>query len=143
MLSFQKNWYNKFQWIHWCSDKEAVCCFYCVKNYKKTNRDNIPAFIMTGYSNWKNALERFTSHGKSNMHYIAMEAENNNSIKDVLIIHNKNDIRNNNIVLRAIFTSIRYLSQENIAFRGTEHFESKFLKLTIKIKKNEITQLES
>ena len=40
-----------------------------------------------------------------------METENNNSIKYVLIIHNKNDIRNNNIVLRAIFTSIRYLSQ--------------------------------
>ena len=34
----------------------------------KTNRDNIPTFIMTGYSNWKKALERFTSHGKSIMH---------------------------------------------------------------------------
>ena len=54
------------------------------------------------------------------MHRIAMEAVNNNSIKDVMIIHNKNDIRNNNIVPRAIFTSMRYLSQENIAFRGTE-----------------------
>ena len=49
-----------------------------------------------------------------------MEAENNNSIKDIMIIHNKNDIRNNNIVLKAIFTSIRYLSQENTALRGTE-----------------------
>ena len=49
-----------------------------------------------------------------------MKAENNNSIKYVIIIHNKNDIRNNNIVVRAIFTSIRYLSQDNIAFRGTE-----------------------
>ena len=51
-----------------------------------------------------------------------MEAENNNSIKDEMIIHNKNDIRNNNIVLRAIFTSIIYVSRENIAFRGTEQF---------------------
>ena len=66
-----------------------------------------------------------------------MEAENTNSIKDVMIIHNKNYIRNNNIVLRAIFTSIRYLSQENIVFRGTEHFEGKFLKL-LKLRKNEI-----
>ena len=97
---------------------------------------------MTGYSNWKKALERFTSHGKSNMHCIAMEAENNNSIKDVIIIHNKNDVRNNNIVLRAIFTFIRYLSQENIAFRGMEHFEGKFLKL-LKLRKNEFPQLES
>ena len=47
-----------------------------------------------------------------------MEVENNNSIKDIMIIHNKNDIRNNNIVLRAIFTSIIYSSQENTAFRG-------------------------
>ena len=64
-----------------------------------------------------------------------MEAENNNSIKDVMIKHNKNDIRNNNIFLRTIFTSMRYLSQENIAFRGTEHFEGKFLKL-LKLRKN-------
>ena len=37
---------------------------------------------------------------------IPMEAENNNSIKYVMIIHNINYIKNNNIVLRAIFTSI-------------------------------------
>ena len=39
-----------------------------LKIIKKTNHDNIPAFIMTGYSNWKKTLERFTSHVKSNMH---------------------------------------------------------------------------
>ena len=60
-----------------------------------------------------------------------MEAENNNNIKDLMIIHNKNDIRNNNIVLRTIsynyillLCSINYnLYQENIAFKGTEHFK--------------------
>ena len=41
-----------------------------------------------------------------------MEAGNNNSIKDVMIINYNNYIQNNNIVLRDIFTSIRYLSQE-------------------------------
>ena len=51
-------------------------------------------------------------------------------------------IEKNNIVLRAIFTSIRYLSQENVAFKGTEHFEGKFLKLLI-LRKNEIPQLKS
>ena len=30
--------------------------FKLIQNYKKTNRDNIPAFMMTGYSNWKKAL---------------------------------------------------------------------------------------
>ena len=64
----KKNWYKKFKWIHLCSDKKGVFCLYCIKNYKKKNRDNISSFIMTGYSNWKKALERFTSHGKSNMH---------------------------------------------------------------------------
>ena len=33
--------------------------------------------------------------------------KNRNSIKNVIIIHNKNDIKNNKIVLIAIFTSIR------------------------------------
>ena len=51
-------------------------------------------------------------------------------------------IEKNNIFLRAIFTSIRYLSEENIAFRGTEHFEGTFLKI-LKLRKNEIPKLES
>ena len=46
-----------------------------------------------------------------------MEAENRNSIKDVMLIHNTNYITNNNIVLIAILTSIRYISQENIDVR--------------------------
>ena len=71
-----------------------------------------------------------------------MEAENNNSIKNEIIIYNKNDIRIHNIFLRAIFTSIRYLSQENIAFKGTENVEGKFLKLLI-LRKNDNPQLES
>ena len=44
------------------------------------------------HSNWKNTMERFTSCSKSNMHRMSMEAEIRNSIKDVMIIHNKNDI---------------------------------------------------
>ena len=47
-----------------------------------------------------------------------MEMENNNSNKDVMIMHDKKNIKNN-LVLRAIFTSIRYLAQEKIAFIGT------------------------
>ena len=39
------------------------------------------------------------------MHHISMEEYK--SIKDVMIIHNKNDIKNNKIVLIVIFTSIR------------------------------------
>ena len=36
-----------------------------------------------------------------------------------MIIHVNTNIKNNNIVRRAIFTSIRYQTQENIAFIGT------------------------
>ena len=38
------------------------------------------------------------------MHRISREAENNNNIKHVMIIYNTNNIQNNNIVMRAIFT---------------------------------------
>ena len=48
-----------------------------------------------------------------------------------MIKYNKNDILENihiltytitNIVLGAVFTSIRYIAQENITFRGKIHF---------------------
>ena len=36
-------------------------------------------------------MELFTSYGKSKIHRMSMEAENRNSIRDVIIIHNKNN----------------------------------------------------
>ena len=52
------------------------------------------------------------------MHRISMETENNKSNTDVMIMHDKQHIKFNNIVLRTIFTSIRYQAQEYIAFIG-------------------------
>ena len=40
--------------------KKAVFCYYCITNYKKTKRDNFPAFIINSHLNWKKAMERFT-----------------------------------------------------------------------------------
>ena len=45
-----------------------------------------------------------------------------------MILYNKNDIYNTNIVVGAIFISlIRYIAQENINRRVTIHFDGKFL----------------
>ena len=49
--------------------------------------------LLTGYYNWKKALEWFTRHGNYNTHriwYMSMETEKNKSNKDVWLcmIHN-------------------------------------------------------
>ena len=42
--------------------------------------------MITSYSNCYEELKLFTSHGKYNMQHITIEAENNKSNKDVMII---------------------------------------------------------
>ena len=81
---------------------------YC----KITNHNNITAFIITDNSNVNNVYECIHSnilllYLNYNMHRISMEAEDRNSIKYIMIIYNNNYIKNKNIVLIVIFTSIR------------------------------------
>ena len=40
---------QQFQWIHWCSENDAVYYYYYIKHYKITNHDKITDFIITGY----------------------------------------------------------------------------------------------
>ena len=67
------------------------------------------------------------------MYRISMETKNNNS-KDLMIMHDKTSIINNNIVLRAIFTSIRY---QTLRYLLLAHCICQFL-MILNLKKSSI-----
>ena len=67
---FLSSWYSQFKWIHFCQTRLKVFCYYCVKASSLTGR-NIradQAFVTTGFSIWKKAIERFKDHEHSVTH---------------------------------------------------------------------------
>ena len=74
--SFQASWFKQWKWIHCNEENNSVYCFYCVKAYKENKLNNIPnlqkTYILTGFTNWKDATSRFTSHEATRCHQDAM-----------------------------------------------------------------------
>ena len=74
--SFQKNWYINRPWLEYSIENDRVYCYYC-RHFGSTtnsiNRNQSDSFL-TGYNNWKNALDKsrgFTKHEISVAHTIA------------------------------------------------------------------------
>ena len=80
-------------------------------------------FTNTGFSNWKKAIEKFEKHQTSKSHREAIDLviKIPSTTKDVGEMLNKSHAEQkdeNRQVLLKIFSSVRYLSRQGIAFRG-------------------------
>ena len=57
--SFQVSWFNRFPWIHYELDQDAVYCFVCCKAVKegkiRLTGMTEASFLMKGFINWKDA----------------------------------------------------------------------------------------
>jgi len=74
-LRFQEDWCKRFPWLHYCTATKKVFCFYCSKvccaKEHPWSRNAEEAFVSTGFSNWKKAIEKFKSHSQSHVHFLA------------------------------------------------------------------------
>ena len=72
-LAFQLDWYRRYPLLHYSVEKDAAFCFYCCK-YLETHdiSERVePAYTVTGFRNWKRALESkkgFAKHQSSGLH---------------------------------------------------------------------------
>ncbi|CAF0835854.1 unnamed protein product [Brachionus calyciflorus] len=64
MVFFQTSWYLAFNWIDYNEEKYLVFCF-CCKNFG-FGAAKIDTFVQSGFNKWKNAIEKFKEHEKSN-----------------------------------------------------------------------------
>ena len=64
--SFQSSWFEKWNWLHYIENDDAVVCITCMQaNAQKklqwsSNLDL--AFISNGFKNWKDATVKFAIH---------------------------------------------------------------------------------
>ena len=73
----QQQWFEDFKWLYYDPEKNSVLYFYCHIHHPKLtaehNKD--PAFITTGFKNWKKAPMCFKDHEKSKYHIAALTYE--------------------------------------------------------------------
>ena len=75
---FLVSWYKQFPWIHFYKSRMKVFCYYC----KLSHDSNVglvsskadPAFITTGFCNWKKGMEKFKDHESSLAHKNSLAA---------------------------------------------------------------------
>ena len=69
---FNPTWCKEFLWIHLCTDRNKVFCYYCLSAFKKglmrKTRRYETAFIIEGFQNWKKVTECFRRHEAAECH---------------------------------------------------------------------------
>jgi hypothetical protein len=59
---FHQEWFDKWQWLHWRSEKEDALCHLCRMAHKlgllSFSKNTDLAFIMTGFNNWKKSVKQ-------------------------------------------------------------------------------------
>jgi hypothetical protein len=71
--SFQKTWFDEFDWLEYSESKDAAYCLYCYLffNSAKAEKFGSSVFAHQGYTNWKNAKDTFHKHSASKTHTMA------------------------------------------------------------------------
>lgn len=126
--AFCATWYNKYPWLHYQEADDSVLCFYCVVAEKRglsssaavRSKSADDAFIRTGFSNWKRALEKFEKHQNSLSHRDAMDqvAGKNRDVGEMLRKGYGEQKAENRQMLKAIVSSVRFLGRQGLALRG-------------------------
>ena len=68
---FSVHWYEKYPWLHYLDNEDAVLCFYCataVKCKMPLTGYVDSMFTKCGFNNWKKAIDKFAKHEKSESH---------------------------------------------------------------------------
>ena len=137
LRSCQAKWFPTFKWLHYDNGLDAVFCHMCmVQNsmgrLSLAHRKEY-AFIGTGFTNWKKALEKFREHEASECHSVALTyQEIQPKCKDIVTTFDectKETMKMNRKCFVKIIESLLYLGRQGIALRQSNDLESNFVQL--------------
>ncbi|XP_040063052.2 zinc finger MYM-type protein 1-like [Ixodes scapularis] len=114
-----------FPWLHYVSDRDVVLCHECSVAFKERGV-TIPglelSFLQSGFSNWKNALEKFRCHEKSTYHLDAVQYQLGKTkgarVVELLTRNSMKQQQESRDALCVIVSSIRYLCRTGQALLG-------------------------
>jgi len=135
MLSFQNTWYQKFPWLHYSSEVQGILCFHCAKAEERQLADlskrRETVFSISGFRNWKKAIDRFGEHEKSQSHKFSVQQllQQSQPVDHQLDSQRKAGQEQSRSCLSVIFTSIQYLARQGQALRGHHDSDGNLLQL--------------
>lgn len=148
-LKFQVKWFKAYPWLHYDPEIAAVLCYTCVSAKQNQlidlSRFHDQAFLSTGFKNWKKAVEKFTSHEKSQTHKLAvsntMFKRHQESVEVSLVKGMKQEQLQARSALLKIISSLKFLSERGLAVQGKTHDDGNFMGL-LKLRAEDVQELE-
>lgn len=135
---FQKEWYKKFSWVEYSPSKDAAFCYPCRQFLSNASSES--AFTITGYKNWKAALEKskgLSKHDSCKSHISAMLMWSERNKRETLghevsTMVYEEQLKKNRYYVKSIAEMIQFLAIHELPLRGTydieEHEEDSLLK---------------
>ena len=122
--SFQRAWYGSFSWLEYFKNVDACFCYACRVFAKDSAKEK--TFTLTGFSNWKTAMESgrgFSKHQDSEVHIRAMakwrereyRQNHGQAVKNLIKVNPQHKIW-----LKTVFNTAKYLVSNGQPFRGNE-----------------------
>jgi len=118
-LRFQEKWFRDYPWLHYSPSAKAIFCFHCMQAFKQQSstlaKNMDPAFVSTGFRNWKRAIDKFSTHQLNQAHKVAMTTYTNQkrSIETQLSTVKEQQQREARSCLVKIMQSIRFLARSS------------------------------
>ena len=136
---FCAEWCDSFTWVHYDVNKDAAFCHLCMrcetenKFLASTKRD--PAFIINGFTSWKDGPRAFKKHQISDCHREAIETfvilpQCTQDVGELLSTEHEAEKVHNRKMLLLILQNIRFLSRQGLPLRGDgDESASNFIQL--------------
>ena len=143
---FKVSWYRSYNWLHYCTSRHKVFCFFCRKACKlkliSCNKRRQDAFVSLGFNN---LIEKFKEHEKSQMHvesYFKLNALSRPSVATQLSAQILKQQFFHRKMLLKVLSTLRYLVRQGLAIRGHHHDDGNLIQL-LNCRSEDITSLRS
>lgn len=149
---FRKEWYKTFPWLEWDGEANdgngAAFCHTCrqAKLRKVTSSVKCEdSFSKNGFTNWKNASQKFLKHEKSESHRLLSYKMNRlwqgENVARRLDTQAQEESKRNTQYLLTIITTLKYLARQGLPIRGHTDQNSNFMTL-LQVRCAEVKGLE-
>ncbi len=114
--SFQAAWFNRFKWLHYDVAQDAARCYTCCKVVKDgravANGVTEQAFLVKGFTNWKDGTRSFAKHEGCDFHKMCAAAlQSTVDVGDMLVQQAAAEKRENREYLLKLLSTIRFLAR--------------------------------
>ena len=110
--------------------RDLAFCFTCIAAYQQKHLHAVSCFISTGYSNWKDAVSKFTKHDSSQCHQESV-LKTAYHLQLVMLVKCFFPACNSAIWAQCflkVLSNVQFLARQGLAIRGNES-DSNFMSL--------------